>query len=122
MAWLDLAGDEVVVRLSLAERIGAFVGGDARIPLRSIRRARAVDDPWSELRGIRAPGTGWSRHLALGTWRFSGGKDWVALRGRGPAVALDLQGLEYARVLVSARDAAALAAEIEEAADAARPR
>jgi len=117
MAWLDVAGDEVVLRLSVLERLGGFVRGDGRVPLKVIARARAVEDPWRELRGMRSPGTNWPRRLALGTWRFPGGKDFVALRGRGPGVVLDLHGFEFARVLVSAQEAELLADEIERAAD-----
>jgi hypothetical protein len=32
--------------------------GDIRVPLSAVTSVRAVDDPWPELRGIRAPGTG----------------------------------------------------------------
>ena len=115
MAWLDVAGDEVVLRLSALERLGGHVRGDGRIPLKTIRDVRAVDDPWRELRGRRSPGIDWPRKVALGTWRFPGGKDYVALRGRGPGVVLDLDGFEFARVLVSAREPQELAAEIEAA-------
>ena len=117
MAWLDVAGDEVVLRLSLFERLGGFVKGDGRIPLTAIANVRAVDDPWRELRGLRSPGTDWPRRVAVGTWRFPGGKDYVALRGRGPGVVLELQGFEFSRVLVSAPEPRELAAEIERAVD-----
>jgi hypothetical protein len=117
VAWLAVAGDEVVLRLSLLERRAGFVLGDARMPVKAIVRARAVDDPWRELRGFRSPGTTWARRLAVGTWRFPGGKDYVALRGRGPGVVLDLDGLEFARVLVSAAEAESIAEEIERAVD-----
>lgn len=116
MAWLDLAGDEVTVYLSSFERMLGFVRGNARIPLRAIRHVRAVDDPWSELRGERSPGTRWARRVAIGTWRFPGGKDYVALRGRAPGLVLDLQGLEFARLVISSPDAAELAEELRLAA------
>jgi hypothetical protein len=115
MAWLDVAGDEVVLRLSLLERLGGYVRGDGRIPLTAIRDVRVVDDPWRELRGLRSPGIDWPRKVAVGTWRFPGGKDYVALRGRGPGVVLELQGFEFSRVLVSAREPQEVAAEIEQA-------
>ena len=113
MARLDVAGDELILHLSGLERIGGFVRGDARIPLKAVRGARAVDDPWKELRGLRSPGTGWSGRIALGTWRFSGGKDFAAVFRKGPAVVVDLVGVDFARLIVSTRDAEAVAAEIE---------
>jgi hypothetical protein len=115
MAWLDVAGDEVVLRLSVPERLAGFVRGDGRIPLTAIRDVRVSEDPWRERRGVRSPGTDWPRKVAVGTWRFPGGKDYVALRGRGPGVVLELQGFEFSRVLVSAREPQALAAEIGKA-------
>lgn len=114
MARLDVAGDELVLHLTALERLGGFVRGDARIPLKAVRGARPVDDPWKELRGLRSPGTGWPRRIALGTWRFAGGKDFAAVYGKGPAVVVDLVGVDFARLIVSTRDAEAVAAEIEQ--------
>ena len=121
MARFDIAGGELVLRLSALERLGGFVRGDARIPLGAVRAARAVPDPWKELRGIRSPGTGWPGVIALGTRRFSGGKDFAAVYGKGPGVVVDLVGLEFSRLVVSTADAGTVAAEIERsAADAHR--
>ena len=72
MARLDVAGDELVLHLSWLERLGGFVRGDAPIPLTAVRGARAVENPWKELRGVRAPGTGFPGVIALGTRRFGG--------------------------------------------------
>jgi hypothetical protein len=113
VARLDVAGDELILHLSGLERLGGFVRGDARIPLANVRRARAVESPWEELRGIRSPGVGWPKRIAIGSWRFSGGKDFVALRGKGPGVVVELAGVEFARLVVSARAAEEVAAEID---------
>ena len=113
VARLDVAGDELILHLSGLERLGAFVHGDARVPLTAVRGARAVEDPWQELRGIRSPGTGWAGRVALGTRRFGGGKDFAAVYGKGPGVVVDLVGVDFARLIVSTRDAEAIAAEIE---------
>jgi hypothetical protein len=116
LARLDIAGDELILHVGFFERLGGFVRGDAHIPLTSVRRARAVDNPWEELRGIRSPGTGWPRGVALGTWRFSGGKDFVAVYGRRkPAVVVDLVGVDFARLIVTTPDAEAVAEEISRA-------
>jgi hypothetical protein len=120
VARLDLAGEMLILRLSLLERLGGFVRGDAHIPLPSVRFAHASDHPWAELRGIRWPGTGLPGMIALGTRRFRGGKDFVAVYGKGPAVIVELTGVEFSRLVVSTRHAEAVAAEIDEAAAAAR--
>jgi hypothetical protein len=112
MARFDLAGDELILHLGLFERIGGFVHGDARIPLQNVRAARVVDDPWSELRGRRSPGIEHRRRIALGSWRFHGGKDFVAVYGRKPGIVVDLAGVEYARLVVSTPDPVSIAEEI----------
>jgi len=109
MARIYVTPDELIVALGLFERMGAFVHGDARIPMLNIRTARAVADPWAELRGSRWPGIRLGRTVALGTWRFHGGRDFVAIHRRGPAVVVDLVGVEFARLIISAVDAAAIA-------------
>jgi len=57
MATLAVDGNELVVRLSALEKIGAL-RGNIRVPLASVRAVRVSETPWSELRGVRAPGTG----------------------------------------------------------------
>jgi hypothetical protein len=113
MARLDVTESELVLHLSFFERLGGFVRGDARIPLTAVRRARAVDDPWAELRGLRSPGTGWPRRIALGTWRFGGGKDFVAVYRRKPGVVVDLAGVDFARLVVTTPEPEAVAQAIE---------
>jgi len=113
VARLDVAGDELILHLSALERLGGFVRGDARIPLKAVRSARAVENPWKELRGIRAPGTGFPGVIALGTRRFGGGKDFAAVYGKGPGVVVDLVGVDFARLVVSTRDAKTVAEEIQ---------
>ncbi|HUY72819.1 MAG TPA: hypothetical protein VMV08_11295 [Gaiellaceae bacterium] len=120
MARLELAGDTLILHVSFLERLGGFVRGDANVPLGSVRAARATNDPWAELRGIRMPGTGLPGKIALGTRRFGGGKDFVAVYGKGPAVIVELAGVEFSRLVVSTGGAEAIAAEINEAAAAAR--
>ena len=51
--------------------------------------------------------------MAVGTWRFPGGKDFVALHGRGPGVVVELVGLEFARLVFSSHDAEADATWID---------
>ena len=96
-------GDELVVRLSPLEQLGAF-HRDVRVPRSWVREVRAARDAWSELRGTRAPGTGIPKVIALGTRRGSFGRDFAAVRGTGPGVVVELDGAPFARLMVSCAD------------------
>jgi hypothetical protein len=113
MARIAVEGDRVVVRLSGLERLGAFIGGDVSVPLSSVRAASVAPDPWTALRGIRAPGTGWPGVIALGHRRGSGIHDFAAVYGHRPAVVVDLAGDRFDRLVVSTDDAQSVAAEID---------
>jgi hypothetical protein len=111
MAALVPEGDDLVLRLSRREKLGA-VHGDVRVPLSAVEDVAVTEAPFGDLRGIRAPGGAWPRRFALGTWRYRGGKDFVALyRGR-PAVIVRLRGAPYRRLLVCDEDAARTAERI----------
>ena len=114
MATLHCEGDELVLRLSPREKLGA-VHGDVRVPLKAVRDVALSDAPFAELRGLRAPGTALPRRIALGTWRYRGGKDFAALYRHKPAVIVSLQDAPFGRLLVSADDAADVAARIRAA-------
>jgi hypothetical protein len=118
MARLDFGGDTLWLHLSLLERFGAWVPHDLALPLAAIRSVRTTDDAWSELRGVRATGSGIPGLLALGTRRHSLGRDFVVVYGKGPAVVIELAGVRIARLVVSSRDASAVADEIRDAAAA----
>jgi hypothetical protein len=114
VAELQVDGDSLVLHLRGLEKAeGAH--GDIRVPLSAVRAVRSVDDPWPELRGIRAPGTGVPNVIAVGTRRGSFGKDFAAVHGKGPAVVVELEGAEYGRLVFTADDAAVVANTISEA-------
>ena len=99
MARLIIDGPDLVVGLSWLEKLGAF-RGDVRVPLRA----------------VRSPGTGVPGVIALGTRHYAGGRDFAALRGRGPAVRVDLDGQStFARLVVSVRDTRSTVAAIHAA-------
>ena len=104
MAELEADGDELVLHLHTVEKAEGF-HGDIRLPLSAVTAIRAVDDPWPELRGIRAPGTGVPEVIAVGTRRGDFGKDFAAVHGRGPAVVVELAGADYGRLVVTCDDA-----------------
>jgi hypothetical protein len=106
MATLALSDGDLVVRLSPLEKLGAFRFDEVRAPVSSISDARPVDDPWSELRGIRSPGTGLPGVIALGTRRGSFGKDFAAVYGKRPGVVIELDGADWGRIVLTTDDPA----------------
>jgi hypothetical protein len=115
VAELQIDGDELVLHLRPMEKAEGM-HSDIRVPLTAVRAVRAVDDPWPELRGIRAPGTGLPNVIAVGTRRGNFGKDFAAVHGKGPAVVVELEGADYGRFVVTLDDAAARASAIAAAA------
>jgi hypothetical protein len=105
MATLTVDGNHLVVLLSALEKIGAL-RGNISVPLASVRVVRVSDTPWSELRGIRAPGTGLPGVISLGTRRGSGIHDFAAVYGRRPALVVEMTGTSFDRLVVSCADAA----------------
>ena len=113
MAHLEIEGATLVLRLSLLERLGAL-SGRPRVPLAAVRDVRVTAKPWKELKGIRAPGTGWPGTIALGTWRHDGVKDFCAIYRKGPGVVVELDGAKYARLIVSSSDPTAVVETISQ--------
>ena len=111
---MQIDGTDLVLHLRAIEKAeGAH--GDIRVPLSAVTAVRAVDDPWPELRGIHAPGTGLPNVVAVGTRRGKFGKDFAAVHGKGPAVVVELEGADYERLVVTLDDAAAQARRVAEA-------
>jgi hypothetical protein len=117
MAVLAVEGDELVVHLSAWERLAAFTD-DVRAPLAAVSSATVEADPWHALRGIRAPGTGIPGVIAYGVRRLTGDRtDFAAVRGRGPAVQIELDPpSRFARWLISVADPATSVKSIRTAA------
>ena len=103
--------DDLWVRLSRREKLGAL-RGDIRVPLSAVEDVRVSRQPFGEVRGVRAPGTGIPRVIALGTWRERGGKDFVALYRDRPAVIVRLRDAPFRRLLISTEDAEGVAAAL----------
>ena len=112
MARLALEGDRIVLHLSRLERIGGMVGGDIAAPLDAVTAVRVASDPSRELRGMRAPGTGWPGVIALGHRRGNGVHDFAAVYHNRPAVVVELDGQRFDRLVVSCDDPEAVAAAI----------
>jgi hypothetical protein len=106
-------GADLVLQLSALEKLAGF-RGDIRVPVSTVRQVRWVADPWPELRGIRAPGTGWPGVIAVGTRRGTGIKDFSVVHGRGPAIVVELEGAEFDRLVMTDEAAEGRAAELVE--------
>jgi len=111
MARIVIADGTVTLALSLVERLEGF-RGDITAATTSVTRAWPSDDLWSELRGIRAPGTGLPGVISVCTRRGSFGKDFAAVHGRGPGVVVEFDGEPFQRWVVSVADPAAVVAEV----------
>jgi hypothetical protein len=113
VATLEVQRDELVVRLSSWEQVAAL-RREVRVPLASVQTVAAEPDPWSALRGIRAPGTGIPGVVAYGVRRMTGtAPDFAAVHGSGPAVRMELApGAPFSRIMVSVPDAESTAAAL----------
>lgn len=112
MARIEITNGSLEVQLTPLECLGGLHGSMV-IPLSAIQGVRLVDRPFRALRGFRAPGTGFPGVIALGTWRYRGGKDFVAVYGKQAAIQLDLSGAEFDRLLISTPEPEAVLARIE---------
>lgn len=104
MVSLSLDARTVTVRLNPLERVLA-VHGSVTLPLDTISSATSVPDGISAVRGIRAPGLGIPGWAKIGTWRRRGSRTLAVVRGRGPALHLQLSEGPISQVLVSTPDA-----------------
>ena len=115
MARVVTSGEMVTLALTRVERLEGF-RSDIVAPVASVRAVRAVDDLWSELRGIRAPGTGIPRVIAVCTCRGSFGKDFAAVHGRAAGVVVEFDGEPFQRWVVTVDDPGRVAGELSAAA------
>ena len=104
MAQVIIEGNDLVVRLTGLEQLGAFHRGDIHVPRVAITNARVVLDPWTELRGIRAPGTDIPDVIALGTRRGRFGRDFAAVYGHRPGIVIECTNTPYRRLILTDGD------------------
>ncbi|MDQ1575922.1 MAG: hypothetical protein QOH55_1072 [Microbacteriaceae bacterium] len=113
MADLHVHPDRLEIRLTPAEKVLALRRENLVVPRSNIRSVAITEDPWIWIRGIRAPGANVPLTLAVGTWKFHGGKDFLLIKGKQrSAVVIDLEGEEYSRVIVSTSHATKLIAAL----------
>ncbi len=83
------------------------------VPRSSIRSATLTDDPWIWVRGIRAPGTAIPLTLAVGQWKFHGGKDFLVLKGTKPSVVIDIADEEFSRLIITTKHGMELVSKLQ---------
>ena len=105
MASLRVHQDRLEIHLTSAEKVLSLRRDDIIVPRDDIRSVTITDDPWIWIRGIRAPGAFVPLTLAVGTWKFHGGKDFIVVKNKRPSVIIDIDGGEFSRVVVSTNHA-----------------
>ena len=70
MASLRVHSDRLEIHLTPAERTLALLRNDIVVQRENIRSVSITDDPWTWIRGIRAPGNGLPLVMAIGTDLF----------------------------------------------------
>jgi hypothetical protein len=111
MARLDIEGDALALRLTTGEQLEGM-HRDVVVPRSSVASVRVTEDVWSELRGIRAPGTGVPGVIAVGTRRGSFGKDFAVVHGKGRGVVVELVDQPFSRIVITAPDAEEVVARL----------
>lgn len=111
MPTVTLTPDALEVRLAGREKLAGLLR-DLRVPRSAVTHAAVADDALGAVRGVRAPGLGLPGLAKIGTWRGSGGRQYVVARRGVPALVLELAGTPYRSAVVSVDDARELAAQL----------
>jgi hypothetical protein len=106
VARLEVEGNELVLRLTLREKMWGF-HGNIRVSLSAIRSVSTPENAWMALRGWRMAGTAIPGLIAIGTRRHADGFDFTAVRRQRPVVQIDINGPpRWQRLTVSVPDGA----------------
>lgn len=103
MAKVIEEGNELVLKLSRLEKLGAF-HTSIRAPKNSLVEIKEMANPWSRsdgMKGLRAPGTGCPKVIMLGTLRKRKGKDFAAVYGRGSAKVYVFKGQSFSQWIIT---------------------
>ena len=96
MAHIERFGSYVILALSPREKFFAL-HSSPQAKFSEIISVRKVSKAWSwtVMRGMRAPGTGIPYRIALGTWRYRGGKNFMAVYGKRTAYVITFNMGEF---------------------------
>ena len=98
MAILMIDGEQISLKLSLSERLGALVS-PPKAGLEQVESIQFVETLWSKevLRGVRAPGTAVPYVVLIGVMRGSGFKDFCVIKRKKPGVIITFSSGPYQR-------------------------
>ena len=111
MAECVARGDQLVVRLSAAEKIESL-HSDVSVPLSSIRSVEVVDDALDYIHGLRV-GTGIPGSTAIGTFTSKRAKIFgVIHHGEHRGIRILLDGTKFDEIVVGSADPEGMASQI----------
>jgi hypothetical protein len=113
MAEVERDGEELVVRLSAAEKAEA-VHGDIRVPMSSVRAVEVVDDAVHAVNAYRKSiGAAWPGRFVIGTFRSDGVKTFAVVHHNTPrGVKVQLEGANFDELLVGCDNPESIAGHI----------
>jgi hypothetical protein len=114
MPRLELTSQELVVHLSAWESIWSLRRSFS-VPLAQVRGATEDKGFGAEALGLRIPGTYVPGVIAAGTFIKGGDKQFVYIRRKLQTIVIELNGNDWARLVIGVRDARAEAARINAA-------
>lgn len=104
MVRLLVDSDTLEIQLAPLERTLALRKEVVRVDRSVIAKVQLTEEPFTWLRGVRAPGSHVPGRLAYGTWKSVFGDDFAAVRSGRPGVVIDLEGDgEFERIVVTTR-------------------
>ena len=103
MAKVIEQGDQLVLKLSLFEKIFALHFNQLAVSKDKLISKKSYAKPWSTevLKGVRAPGTGFPYLILLGTMRYWGGKDFTAIYKKRPVNVYQFEDYSFKRWIVT---------------------
>jgi hypothetical protein len=103
MAKVIAQGDQLILKLSLVEKIFALHFKQLKVSKDKLISKEAYAKPWSTevLKGVRSPGTGFPYQILLGTMRYRDGKDFAAIYKKRPVNVYQFEGYDFKRWIVT---------------------
>ncbi len=101
MADIEMETSDLRVALTRGEKWAALRRSDLTIPWSQIQTVEVVAEPYRLVHGLRAPGLAVPWRTRIGTWRAKGRKIFAVTTRHTPGIRLELQGHDFAQVLLS---------------------
>ena len=111
---IELTDTELRITLTAGEKLAAL-HGDLTFAGTQIRGAEVLDAKWWWQLGLRVPGTAIPGLIIAGTYLRKGDRAFVSWRRGKQALAINLRGARFDRVILGVDDAKALADQINDA-------